>query len=61
MPTSSSRAITASPPCRSLGQTDVAVVLSETEGSTADSAAENVTRKQLSALEEAGAVQAMAR
>lgn len=31
----------------------------EQEGSSADSAAENVTRKQLTALEEARAVQAM--
>ncbi len=37
--------------CRQLGLSDVAVLLSDSEGSTADSAAENVTRKQLTPLE----------
>jgi ParB/RepB/Spo0J family partition protein len=45
--------------CRQLGLADVPVVVREQEGSSADSAAENVTRKMLSALEEARAVQAM--
>jgi ParB/RepB/Spo0J family partition protein len=45
--------------CRQLGLDDVPVVVREREGSSADSAAENVTRKQLSPLEEARAVQAM--
>jgi ParB/RepB/Spo0J family partition protein len=45
--------------CRKLGLGDVRVVVREHEGSTADSAAENVTRKQLTPLEEARAVQAM--
>jgi len=45
--------------CRQLGLTDAAVVVREHEGSSADSAAENVTRKALSPLEEAKAVQAM--
>ena len=35
------------------------VVVRDHEGSSADSAAENVTRKQLTPLEEARAVQAM--
>ncbi|MGA2322045.1 MAG: ParB/RepB/Spo0J family partition protein [Solirubrobacteraceae bacterium] len=42
--------------CRSLGLTEVDVTLREQEGSSADSAAENVVRKQLSPLEEARAV-----
>ena len=45
--------------CRQLGLSDVAVVVRDHEGSSADSAAENVTRKQLTPLEEARAVQAM--
>src|SRR4051812_3804506 len=45
--------------CRKLGLDDAPVVVREHEGSSADSAAENVTRKQLSPLEEARAVQAM--
>jgi len=45
--------------CRQLGVDDVPVVVREREGSSADSAAENVTRKQLTPLEEARAVQAM--
>jgi ParB/RepB/Spo0J family partition protein len=45
--------------CRKLGLPEVRVVVREHEGSTADSAAENVTRKQLTPLEEARAVQAM--
>jgi ParB/RepB/Spo0J family partition protein len=45
--------------CRKLDLPDVPVVVREREGSSADSAAENVTRKQLSPLEEARAVQAM--
>ena len=45
--------------CRQLGLTDAAVVVREHDGSSADSAAENVTRKALSPLEEARAVQAM--
>ena len=45
--------------CRQLGHTDVEVVVREHEGSSADSAAENVTRKQLTPLEEARAVKAM--
>jgi ParB/RepB/Spo0J family partition protein len=45
--------------CRQLGHSDVQVVVREHEGSSADSAAENVTRKQLTPLEEARAVQAM--
>jgi ParB/RepB/Spo0J family partition protein len=45
--------------CRKLGLPDAAVVVREHEGSSADSAAENVTRKQLTALEEARSVQAM--
>jgi ParB/RepB/Spo0J family partition protein len=45
--------------CRKLNLTDVPVVVRDTEGSSADSAAENVTRKQLTPLEEARAVQAM--
>src|SRR5438128_7245731 len=42
--------------CRSLGLNEVEVTLREQEGSSADSAAENVVRKQLSPLEEARAV-----
>jgi len=45
--------------CRHLGLEEVEIVLREQEGSSADSAAENVARKQLSPLEEARAVQAM--
>ncbi len=45
--------------CRSLGLTEVEVTLREQEGSSADSAAENVVRKQLSPLEEARAVKHM--
>ena len=45
--------------CRQLGLDEIPVVVREHEGSTADSAAENVTRKQLTPLEEARAVQAM--
>jgi ParB/RepB/Spo0J family partition protein len=45
--------------CRKLGLEDAPVVVREKEGSSADSAAENVTRKQLTPLEEAKAVQAM--
>jgi ParB/RepB/Spo0J family partition protein len=42
--------------CRKLGLQEVAVTLREHEGSSADSAAENVVRKQLSPLDEARAV-----
>jgi len=45
--------------CRSLGLDEVEVTLREQEQSSADSAAENVVRKQLSPLEEARAVQHM--
>jgi ParB/RepB/Spo0J family partition protein len=45
--------------CRLLDLPDVPVVVRDHEGSSADSAAENVTRKQLTPLEEAKAVQAM--
>jgi ParB/RepB/Spo0J family partition protein len=45
--------------CRLLDLPDVPVVVRDHEGSSADSAAENVTRKQLTPLEEARAVQAM--
>jgi ParB/RepB/Spo0J family partition protein len=45
--------------CRQLGLDDVPVVVRERDGSSADSGAENVTRKQLTPLEEARAVQAM--
>ena len=45
--------------CRKLDLDDAPVVLRDTEGSSADAAAENVTRKQLTPLEEAKAVQAM--
>lgn len=45
--------------CRSLGLEEVEVTLREQEGSSADSAAENVVRKQLSPLEEARAVKQM--
>ena len=45
--------------CRQLEVADVPVVVRGNEGSSADSAAENVTRKQLTPLEEARAVQAM--
>jgi ParB/RepB/Spo0J family partition protein len=45
--------------CRKLNLPDAPVVVRDKEGSSADSAAENVTRKQLTPLEEAKAVQAM--
>jgi ParB/RepB/Spo0J family partition protein len=45
--------------CRSLGMDEVEITLREHDGSSADSAAENVMRKQLSPLEEARAVQHM--
>ncbi|MEJ7784820.1 MAG: ParB/RepB/Spo0J family partition protein, partial [Solirubrobacteraceae bacterium] len=45
--------------CRKLGLTDAPVVVRDHEGSSADSAAENVNRKQLNPVEEARAVQAM--
>src|SRR6516225_735220 len=45
--------------CRSLGVDEVEVTLREQDRSNADSAAENVVRKQLSPLEEARAVQHM--
>ncbi len=45
--------------CRQLDLPDAPVVVRGHEGSSADSAAENVTRKQLTPLEEARAVQAM--
>ena len=45
--------------CRKLDLPDAPVVVREKEGSSADAAAENVTRKQLTPLEEAKAVQAM--
>jgi ParB/RepB/Spo0J family partition protein len=45
--------------CRKLGLTDAPVVVRAHEGSSADSAAENVNRKQLNPVEEARAVQAM--
>ena len=45
--------------CRKLGLAEVEVSVREHEGSSADSAAENVVRKQLNPLEEARAVQAM--
>jgi ParB/RepB/Spo0J family partition protein len=45
--------------CRSLGLEEVEVTLREQDGSSADSAAENVVRKQLSPLEEARAVKHM--
>ena len=45
--------------CRSLGLHEVEITLREQERSSADSAAENVVRKQLSPLEEARAVQHM--
>ncbi|MCA1700343.1 MAG: hypothetical protein LC790_16170 [Actinobacteria bacterium] len=45
--------------CRLLDLPDVPVVVRDHEGSSADSAVENVTRKQLTPLEEARAVQAM--
>jgi ParB family chromosome partitioning protein len=44
---------------RKLGLTDAPVVVRDHEGSSADSAAENVNRKQLNPVEEARAVQAM--
>jgi ParB family chromosome partitioning protein len=45
--------------CRKLGHRHVQVVVRDHDGSSADSAAENVTRKQLTPLEEARAVQAI--
>jgi ParB/RepB/Spo0J family partition protein len=42
--------------CEKIGKQDVEVVLRQQEGSSADSAAENVLRKQLTPLEEARAV-----
>jgi ParB/RepB/Spo0J family partition protein len=45
--------------CRKLDLPDAPVVVRDKEGSSADSAAENVARKQLTPLEEAKAVQAM--
>jgi len=45
--------------CRKLGLEEVDITLREQEGSSADAAAENVVRKQLSPLEEARAVQHM--
>ena len=54
-----SRAITASPRAGRSTSADVPVVVRDHEGSSADSAAENVTRKALTPLEEARAVQAM--
>jgi ParB/RepB/Spo0J family partition protein len=45
--------------CRKLGLTDVPVVVREHEGSSADTAAENLARKQLGPVEEARALQAM--
>jgi ParB family transcriptional regulator, chromosome partitioning protein len=45
--------------CRKLDLPDAPVVVRDREGSSADSAAENVTRKQLTPLEEARAVQAL--
>jgi ParB/RepB/Spo0J family partition protein len=45
--------------CRKLGLDEVEITLREQDGTSADSAAENVVRKQLSPLEEARAVQHM--
>jgi ParB/RepB/Spo0J family partition protein len=45
--------------CRALGISDVAVTLRDEDGASADTAAENVVRKQLSPLEEAHAVKHM--
>lgn len=45
--------------CRKLGLEEVEVTLRDQDGSSADSAAENVVRKQLSPLEEARAVKHM--
>jgi ParB/RepB/Spo0J family partition protein len=45
--------------CRKLGLDDVEITLREQDGTSADSAAENVVRKQLSPLEEARAVKLM--
>lgn len=45
--------------CRKLGLDEVEITLREQEGTSADSAAENVVRKQLSPLEEARAVKQM--
>jgi ParB/RepB/Spo0J family partition protein len=42
--------------CRKLGIEEVAITLRDQEGSSADSAAENIVRKQLSPLQEARAV-----
>jgi ParB/RepB/Spo0J family partition protein len=45
--------------CRSLGLDEVEITLRDQEGSSADSAAENVVRKQLTPLQEARAVKHM--
>lgn len=45
--------------CKSLGLADVEITLREQEGTSADSAAENVVRKALNPLEEARAVKQM--
>jgi ParB/RepB/Spo0J family partition protein len=45
--------------CKSLGLRDVEITLREQEGTTADSAAENVVRKALNPVEEARAVKQM--
>ncbi|HEX4188591.1 MAG TPA: ParB/RepB/Spo0J family partition protein [Solirubrobacteraceae bacterium] len=45
--------------CRSLGLSEVEITVREQDGTSADSAAENVVRKALSPLEEARAVQRM--
>jgi ParB/RepB/Spo0J family partition protein len=45
--------------CESLGHSEIDAVIRDREGSSADTAAENVTRKDLNVLEEARAVQAM--
>jgi ParB/RepB/Spo0J family partition protein len=45
--------------CRSLGLEDVEITIREQDGSSADSAAENVVRKQLTPLQEARAVKHM--
>jgi ParB family chromosome partitioning protein len=45
--------------CKSLGLADVEITLREQEGTSADSAAENVVRKALNPLEEARAVKHM--
>ncbi len=45
--------------CRELGHEEVEITIREQEDSSADSAAENVVRKQLTPLEEARAIQCM--